>query len=296
MLKAGELKQKDIFGNEVPVKQAEEQANLNLLPKEGLAKEGAVTSDAYRAAKEAELINKASGQTSILGGKTASILDNIETKPDLFQFSRRYEQLAQEGYVPEKVEGLSKIFDINELKPIEVGVFDKDIKYTLPTGKVVEIKAGKPTLISGHNRLQLIKENIAKIENVDKYVKVKNYPGTAEGVQQAIRDSILTNVRNKSIKEIELLDNAINGLLDISDLARALDFNKSKISFFTNIIKTFRYNGLISFWNSGVAPKLATLKNLDFSVLQERLNFVERIGRRTIEVVKTLTPEQAILS
>lgn len=228
-------------------------------------------------------------------GGPADQLSAIKTKPELFQFSRRFEPQAAEGFVPEKVAGIEKAFKKEELSPVEVGVFDKDVSYTLPSGRTVDLKAGEPYVISGHNRLELMKRNRAALgEDIGAFIKTKTYSGTKEGIESAIRDSIMTNVRNKSMKEIEILDNAINGFLNEGDVARALDFNTSKVKFFQNIIRTFRENDLAGFWNASVAPKLQQFKNLDFAALQERLNFVERISKKTAAAVQSLSPDQAV--
>jgi len=130
-------------------------------------------------------------------------------------------------------------------------------------------------------------------KNLSKFIKRTEYAGTTEGVEQAIKDSIMTNVRNKSIKDIEILDLGINGMIKKKDLSRALDFNTSKTKFFNNIVNTFRDNNLLDFWNAGVAPKLSRLKDADFGILQERLNFVERISNKMAGAIKKLPVEQA---
>lgn len=228
---------------------------------------------------------------------SASTLDSIRTAPELFQFSRRFEQQGASGAVPEKVTGIMQNLDAARLakNPIEVGVFDQPVTYTLPSGKTVQIEANTPYVISGHNRLEVLRQAQAAgtdLGAIDKYVTTKTYPGTQEGVQQAIRDSIMTNVKNKSIKDIEILDNAINGNLDKNAISQALDYNAQKAKYLNSIVDTFVQNNLTAFWNGSVAPKLAALKNLDWGALQERLNFVQRVAQKVGAVTKNMPPEQ----
>lgn len=258
-------------------------------------KDGRLTPEQAEAARRTVKRNSQGNRRgSAQAAKTVSPpkVSEIKTLPSLFQFSRRFEPQGKGGFIPEKVEGISKRFNIKRLRPVEVGIFGKDITHTLPNGKTVDIKGGEPYVISGHNRLEVMKQNLDKIPNPDDYVHATNYPGTEAGVHAAVKDSILTNVHNRTIKDVEILDNAINGHVSEGDLGEALDYDKTKTRFFTNIINTFRDQGLTDFWNKAVAPRLADLRGLDWGVLQERLNFVERIARKTGAAIKGMDEEQ----
>jgi predicted ABC-type ATPase len=152
-----------------------------------------------------------------------------------------------------------------------------------------------PYIVSGHNRLEILK-NAKKAGLLTKpdsaYIKNQTFPGTQEALDQVINESISTNIKSKSVKDINLLDLYINGRVSEADLKQALAYDQKRIQQFKTIGDTFIDNDLQDFWNQSIGTKLAQYKNIDPAVLQERLNFVSRIGTRLNQVLPSLSEEQ----
>ena len=208
-------------------------------------------------------------------------IEDVQTKPQLFQQSRSFENLEGGGYETFKVDEIMKDFDEKRLvdNPISVGQFDDGF-----------------TVTSGHNRLEILRraKSEGRLTQPDSaYMKMTDYRGPG-GVGRAVKESVESNIASKSVKDINLLDLYIRGTIDEKSLKNALAFDQKKIKFFTEIAETFKRNNLGDFWKSSVGTKLADLKSVDFGVMQERLNFVNRIAKEVASVTKDLTPEQAI--
>ena len=212
-------------------------------------------------------------------GKIA--LENIQTKPELFQQTRSLENLREGGFEKFKVGEILKDFDETKLlkNPISVGIFDDGLVVT-----------------SGHNRFEILKRAKAegRLTNPDDaYIRLTDYRGPG-GIERAVQESIQTNIASKSVKDINLLDLFIRDTINEKELKNALAFDEKKIRFFQEIADTFKNNNLVSFWTNSVGRKLSMLKDLDFGVMQERLNFVNRIAKKTAEAIQKLSPEQSV--
>lgn len=229
--------------------------------------------------------------------KTPGIdVSNVQTMPQAFQLSRRLEDLGKGGFEEFKVGEMVKNFDEPRLKnnPIETVMFDQPFVGKV-NGKDVNFEANIPYVVSGHNRFEILKR--AKAEGKvtspdDEFFKVQKAAGNQQSLDTIINESISTNVKNKSIKDINLLDLYINGRVNRDDMVAALAFDPSRAKFFDEIAQTFRSEGLNNFWNQTVSTKLKDLRGLDFGTLQEKLNFVGRIGKKLKQVSANLNPEQ----
>jgi len=235
--------------------------------------------------KEGALSKESAGQkgTAIKTSEAIGSIDDIKTRPDLFQQTRRLENLEKEGFEEYKVSEIVKDFDKKKFDPIEVGVFRGSDKVT----------DGDAVVLSGHNRLEILKRavkegKISKDEALD-LIKTKEYVGD-EGLQGAIRESIFSNTSNKSTKDLGVLDLAINGKLGADDIKQIFSYDKTKVKFFNEIVESFKKNDLIEFWNEKIAISLSQYKNLSFKVLSERLNFInaitEKVNTRLADIPK----------
>jgi len=225
---------------------------------------------------EAPSQNKIAAQAD----EVAPTLETIRTEPGLFQQTRSLENLDRGGYEPYKVNEILKGFDEKRLldSPIEIGQFDNGLVVT-----------------SGHNRLEVLRR--AKAQGLltqpdNAYMNITDYRGQG-GIKAAVQESIASNVASKSVKDINLLDLYIRGSIDEPMLKNALAYDEKKIKYFNEVANSFKTNDLVDFWKASVGPRLADLKSLDFGVMQERLNFVNRIAKQTTAATRDLSTEQA---
>ena len=207
-------------------------------------------------------------------------LEDLETRPDLFQKTRSLENLDKKGFEEFKVNEILKDFDEERLaqNPLSVGRFEN----------------GKPVVTSGHNRLEVLRraKEQGKLTRPDSdFMKFTDY---GDDYKKAIQESIDSNIKSKSVKDVNLLDLAIKGEIDDAALKNALAFDKKKVEFFDEISSTFKNNNLTDFWNNSVGSKLAQLKDLSFGAMSEKLNFVNRVAKKMSGAIGSLTPDQQI--
>lgn len=201
----------------------------------------------------------------------------IQTNPRLFQQTRSLENLAGDGFEEYKVSEILKNFDEQRLlkSPVEVA--------RLPDESLV--------VTSGHNRFEVLKrakESGLLSRSDAAYLNVTDYAD----INKAIEESIASNIRSKSIKDINVIDLAVRGTIDERQLREALAFDQKKINFVEQIAKTFREQGLVDFWSGSVGARLAQFKNMDFGLLSERLNFVNSVAKNIGRIADELSPQQ----
>ena len=257
-------------------------ANLQFTTK---AKPGAATQNLFDAAAPTKIAastektaaGRAAGETAV----AAPTLEDVKTAPELFQQTRSLENIQQGGYENYKVDEILKAFDEARMlkNPIQVGQFENGFVVT-----------------SGHNRLEILRRARAQgllTQPDSAYMNITDYRGQG-GIAAAVEESIASNIASKSVKDINLLDLYIRDAIDTSMLKNALAYDEKRIKYFTEIANTFKKNNLVDFWRGSVGTKLADLKLLDFGVMQERLNFVNRIAKKTAAATDSMDTAQAI--
>lgn len=229
-------------------------------------------------------------------GKPVTSLESVQTKPEAFQLSRKLEPLTETGSELYKVSQIVKTFDEKRMSgnPIDTITFPTDFTGTI-NGKQVSFKANTPYVTSGHNRLasllQAKKEGKLTIPD-STFIKNVDIEATQEALDTVINESITTNIKNKSVKDINLLDLYINGRVNEDQMIQALAHDEKRIKQFKDIGDVFIDNDLQEFWNQSIGEKLSQYKNLDPAILQERLNFISRISSEMNKVLPSLTAEQ----
>jgi hypothetical protein len=239
---------------------------------------------------ETKPAEKFSNLISTVQGKVKEKVKNVEdiqALPGVFQWSRRHEKNMNSlwGFLPDKVSGINKVFDLEKIDPVEVGIFDEDFSYTLPSGVTSYIKKGVPYVISGHNTLQVMKDNIEKFNGkaLD-YIHVTNYSGNELGIEKAIEDSIDTNIRYGTLDDIEKIDMAVNGIMSDAKIDVAEKYITYKANRIKGIASIFKNAGLVDFWNQFVASRLSDFRKLAPEVMNERLNFLAVVGKNMVKI------------
>jgi hypothetical protein len=209
--------------------------------------------------------------------KSEVSIENIKTRPELFQQTRSLEKLKGGGFEEYKVGEVLKNFDEKRLldNPITVGKLDGDLVVT-----------------SGHNRLEMLKraKQAGLLTKPDSaYINVVKF----EDLKAAIKESIESNIKSKSIKDINAIDLLIKNKITDAQFKNALAFDETKIKYLKEVSDTFKNNNLQDFWEKTVGRELSVLKDLDFGVMQEKLNFVNQTAKQMNKAIKNFTPEQA---
>lgn len=278
--------QVDIFGNKASIAPAPEQGGIQFgVDREALTKpHNPVSSADYQAGEAFKMTEANRGQGSITD-TTKLKTSEIQTRPDLFQMSRAGELsgglLNDAGAEPKRVtEYLVDGFNpkLLEEDPIQLGRFMHDIPER-------GIKAGDTILISGHNRLEMLKQ--VGIEDLDpRYFNITNYSNLRDATKDSIKSNISGKVTTYDHNIVELLR---QGALNEKDIMSVVaDPQRTKqILAINNLFKQFDP----SVWDN-ILPKLSQYKSVEEGFVQRKLSTFERLNE-AIKVHPSLLKDEA---
>uniref|UniRef100_A0A6H1ZAW2 Putative structural protein n=1 Tax=viral metagenome TaxID=1070528 RepID=A0A6H1ZAW2_9ZZZZ len=200
-----------------------------------------------------------------------SKVSDVKTRPDLFQMSRAGELsgglLNKGGAEPKRVtEYLADGFNpkLLEKDPIQLGKFTKDIPEK-------GIKAGDTILISGHNRLEMLKQ--AGIKDLDpKFFNVTEY----NSLKAATKDSIKSNIKGKVTTYdhniVELLRQGVLNEKEIMSIVADPQRTKQILAI-NDLFNQFDP----ALWDN-VLPKLSKYKSVQEGFIQRKLSTLEKFN------------------